>query len=121
MHLGAGDVQNDGQRGQDADGHRGQAAGLVRDRLLVAANAALASLAGNADTHFAMVNEGAAPALVAPLQHGTLPCHCALHACQSVMPLLLSFKNCLERQQQQIYNTWVETHDRTQSGFGRKV
>ena len=42
----------------------------MRDRLLVAANAALASLAGNADTHFATVNEGAAPALVATLQHG---------------------------------------------------
>lgn len=45
----------------------------MRDRLLVAANAALASLAGNADTHFAMVNDGAAPALVATLQHGQLP------------------------------------------------
>ena len=49
-----------------------QGAGLVQDRLLVAANAALASLAGNADTHFVMVNEGAAPALVATLQHGQL-------------------------------------------------
>ena len=77
MDTGAGDVhRDDGQRGQSGDGHkghRGQASGLVRDRLLVAANAALASLAGNADTHFAMVNEGAAPALVAALQHGTFP------------------------------------------------
>lgn len=90
-YTGAGDAQNDGQRRQDADRRRGQAASLVRDRLLVAANAALASLAGNADTHFAMVNEGAAPALVAALQHGTLPCHCAWHACPWIMPLLLSF------------------------------
>lgn len=67
----------DRQRRQDAEGHRGQTAGLVRDRLLVAANAALASLAGNADTHFAMVNEGAAPALVAALQHGNFLCRYA--------------------------------------------
>lgn len=63
----------DGHKGHSTDGHRGQAFSLVKDRLLVAANAALASLAGNADTHFAMVNEGAAPALVAALQHGTFP------------------------------------------------
>ena len=43
---------------------------LLRDRLLVAANAALVSLTGNSDTHFGIVNEGAAPALVATLQHG---------------------------------------------------
>lgn len=43
---------------------------LLRDRLLVAANAALVSLTGNPDTHFGIVNEGAAPALVATLQHG---------------------------------------------------
>lgn len=43
---------------------------LQRDRLLVAANAALLSLLDNADTHFGVVNEGAAPALVATLQHG---------------------------------------------------
>ena len=42
----------------------------MRDRLLVAANAALVSLTGNPDTHFGIVNEGAAPALVATLQHG---------------------------------------------------
>lgn len=45
---------------------------LQQDRLLVAANAALLSLLDNADTHFAAVNEGAAPALVATLQHGKL-------------------------------------------------
>lgn len=64
----------DGHRRQQGEGHERQPAGLVKDRLLVAANAALASLAGNADTHFAMVNEGAAPALVAALQYGTSPC-----------------------------------------------
>ena len=36
----------------------------------MAANAALVSLTGNPDTHFGIVNEGAAPALVATLQHG---------------------------------------------------
>lgn len=85
VHSGDGhrDSSSDGQRGQsgegqtrhNGDGQRGQEAGPVRDRLLVAATAALASLAGNADTHFAMVNEGAAPALVAALQHGTFPCN----------------------------------------------
>lgn len=46
---------------------------LQQDRLLVAANAALLSLLDNADTHFVAVNEGAAPALVATLQHGKPP------------------------------------------------
>ncbi|DBA77036.1 TPA: hypothetical protein ACH3X1_009624 [Trebouxia sp. C0004] len=46
--------------------------GLLRNRLLVAANAALVSLTGNPDTHFGLVNEGAAPALVATLQYGTV-------------------------------------------------
>ena len=36
----------------------------------MAANAALVSLTGNPDTHFGIVNEGAAPALVATLQYG---------------------------------------------------
>lgn len=45
---------------------------LLRDRLLVAANAALVSLTGNPDTHFGIVNEGVAPALVATLQHGKI-------------------------------------------------
>ena len=62
----------------DRDEHRAQSAGLRRDKLLVAANAALASLAGNADTHFAMVNEGAAPALVATLQHGEFTVLCTV-------------------------------------------
>ena len=43
---------------------------LRRDRLLVAASAALVSLASNPDTHFRLINEGAAPALVAVLQNG---------------------------------------------------
>ena len=49
----------------------------MRDRLLVAASAALVSLAGNPDMHFRLINEGAAPALVATLQNGetyNLPC-----------------------------------------------
>ena len=88
VDTGAGDVHRgdgqsgDGHKGQRGNGHRGQTSGLVRDRLLVAANAALASLAGNADTHFAMVNEGAAPALVTALQHGMFPLcmlACRLH------------------------------------------
>ena len=48
--------------------------GLLRSRLLVAANAALVSLTGNPDTHFGLVNEGAAPALVATLQYGKVHC-----------------------------------------------
>lgn len=97
VDSGAGDVHrgdghrgqsDDGHKGQSGDGHRGQASGLVRDRLLVAANAALASLAGNADTHFAMVNEGAAPALVAALQHGTFPL--CLPACWLQVASLIS-------------------------------
>lgn len=50
--------------------HRNNADKLHQDRLLVAANAALLSLLDNADTHFAAINEGAAPALVTTLQYG---------------------------------------------------
>ncbi len=53
--------------------------GLLRNRLLVAANAALVSLTGNPDTHFGLVNEGAAPALVATLQYGKANCISSSH------------------------------------------
>ena len=53
--------------------------GLLRNRLLVAANAALVSLTGNPDTHFGLVNEGAAPALVATLQYGKADCILSSH------------------------------------------
>ncbi|KAL3161961.1 hypothetical protein ABBQ38_009041 [Trebouxia sp. C0009 RCD-2024] len=78
-------LSGDGLRREE---HREQAASLVKDRLLVAANAALASLAGNADTHFAMVNEGAAPALVATLQHGSLNAQAL--ACSSIQAIAAS-------------------------------
>ncbi len=52
--------------------------GPLRNRL-VAANAALVSLTGNPDTHFGLVNEGAAPALVATLQYGKADCILSSH------------------------------------------
>lgn len=78
---------------------------LEKDRLLVAANAALLSLLDNADTHFGVVNEGGAPALVTILQYGeglnvccyTMPI-CRMHVhwhCQRIAHSCMEFHACL--------------------------
>ncbi len=71
--------------------------GLLRNRLLVAANAALVSLTGNPDTHFGLVNEGAAPALVATLQYGKADCISSSHLVFCIFALLPIFmdRHCL--------------------------